>query len=600
MPKKNIPIDYLARDFQSIKDALVEHAKKYYPDTYKDFSEVGFGSLMLDTVSYVGDNLSFYLDYTANETFLDTASEFDNILKLSKPFGFKYTENPSSHGVATFFILAPSNATGNAPDENYLPILKKNSVFKNRTGTSFSLIDDVYFNRADNEVVVGTVNETTGLPLTYAVKAHGRVQSGYLTQVFYDVGEYQRFLKIPVNIDYLTEIVSVVDLDGNEYYEVDYLSQDIVYRSILNRDNNDNNTEVKSILKPFSVPRRFITVREKNKTFLQFGTGDATSETYNSELIDPSAVSLEIYGKNYISDRDFDPSNLIRSDKLGVVPSNTTLRIIARANNSDNVNTGAGTLVSVGSALFDFGDARSLDTTKINTVRSSLEVNNEEPIVGDTPLINSEELKFRVYNTFASQNRAVTEKDYEALIYNMPPEFGSIKRASIVRDYDSFKTNINIYVVSEDSAGTLTNSNQSIKENVKVWLNKNKMINDTIDILDAKIVNLSIKFSVVSDIESDNAQVLRECISVLQREYSKTKFIGEAFFISDVYTILKNVQGVNDVKNVKVEQKSGLDYSDISFDINRFMSRDGRYIEAPKNVIFEIRFLNSDIYGEIS
>jgi len=600
MPKKNIPIDYLARDFQSIKDALVEHAKKYYPDTYKDFSEVGFGSLMLDTVAYVGDNLSFYLDYTANETFLDTASEFDNILKLSKPFGFKYTENPSSHGIATFFILVPANSLGNAPDQNYMPILKKNSIFKNRSGTSFSLIEDVFFNRPDNEVVVGTVNETTGLPLTYAVKAHGRVQSGYLTQTFYDVGEYQRFLKIPVNIDYLTEIVSVIDVDGNEYFEVDYLSQDTVYRSILNRDNNDGNAEVKSILKPFSVPRRFIVVREKNKTYLQFGTGDAASETYNSELVDPSSVTLEIYGKNYISDKDFDPNNLIKSDKLGVVPSNTTLRIVARANTSDNVNTGAGTLTSVGSALFDFGDTRNLDTAKINTVRSSLEVNNEEPIVGDTPLINSEELKFRVYNTFASQNRAVTEKDYEALIYNMPPEFGAIKRASIVRDYDSFKRNINIYVVSEDSAGTLVNSNQSIKENIKVWLNKNKMINDTIDILDAKIVNLAIKFSVVSDIEADNSQVLRDCVSALQREYSKTKFIGEAFFISDIYTILKNVQGVNDVKNVKVEQKSGLDYSDVFFDVNRFMSRDGRYIEAPKNVIFEIRFPNSDIYGEIS
>jgi hypothetical protein len=407
-------------------------------------------------------------------------------------------------------------------------------------------------------------------------------------------------LKIPVNIDYLTEIISVTDLDGNEYYEVYYLSQDIVYRAILNRDNNDSNTEVKSILKPFSVPRRFVVIREKNKTYLQFGTGDASSDTYNSELIDPSAVTLEIYGKNYISDKDFDPNNLIKSDKLGVVPSNTTLRIIVRANNSDNVNTGAGTLTSVGSALFDFGDTRNLDITKINSVRSSLEVNNEEPIVGDTPLINAEELKFRVYNTFGSQNRAVTEKDYEALLYNMPPEFGSVKRASIARDYDSFKRNINIYVVSEDSVGALVNTNQSIKENVKVWLNKNKMINDTIDILDAKIVNLSIKFSVVSDLEADSSQVLRDCISALEREYSKTKFIGEAFFISDIYTLLKNVQGVNDVKSVKVEQKNGLDYSDVFFDVNRFMSRDGRYIEAPKNIIFEIRFPRSDIYGEIS
>ena len=118
MPKKNIPIDYTARDFQSIKSALVEHAKKYYPETYKDFNDVGFGSLMFDTVAYVGDNLSFYLDYTANETFLDTASEFDNILKLSKPFGFKYSENPSSHGIATFYILVPGNSLGTAPNES--------------------------------------------------------------------------------------------------------------------------------------------------------------------------------------------------------------------------------------------------------------------------------------------------------------------------------------------------------------------------------------------------------------------------------------------------------------------------------------------------
>lgn len=600
MPKKNIPIDYSARDFQTIKNALVEHAKRYYPETYKDFSEVGFGSLMLDTVAYIGDNLSFYLDYTANETFLDTASEFDSILKLSKPFGFKYSENPSSHGIATFYILVPANDFATGPDERYIPILKKNSTFTNRTGTAFSLVEDVFFNREDNEVVVGSVNENTGFPETYAIKAYGKVQSGYLTQTFYEVGDFQRFLKIPVNIDFLTDIISVTDGEGNEYYEVDYLSQDIIYRSIINRDNNDENSEVKSILKPFSVPRRFVVIRERDRTYLQFGTGDASSETYNSELVDPASVTIDVYGKNYITDKEFDPNNLIKTDKLGVVPSNTTLRIVARANTSNNVNTGAGTIVSVGSALFDFGDTRNLNTTLINNVRSSLEVNNEEPIVGDTPGVTPEELKFRVYNTFGSQNRAVTEKDYEALMYNMPPEFGSVKRVSIVRDYNSFKRNINIYVVSSDSVGKLTNSNAVLKENIKVWLNKNKMVNDTIDILDAKIVNLSIKFSIVADMEADNAEVLRNCISALEIEYSKTKFIGEAFFISDIYSILKNVQGVNDVKNVKVEQKNGVDYSDVFFDVNRFMSRDGRYIEAPKNIIFEIKFPRSDIYGEVS
>jgi hypothetical protein len=193
MPKKNIPIDYLARDFQTIKNALVEHAKKYYPDTYKDFSEVGFGSLMLDTVSYIGDNLSFYVDYSANESFLDTASEFDNILKLSKPFGFKYSENPSSNGILSIFISVPANANGDAPDYSYIPVLKKNSSFSTETGISFILTEDVRFDREDNEVVVDRVNEDTGLPESYAIKAYGKIQSGYFVQQFYNVGDYERF-----------------------------------------------------------------------------------------------------------------------------------------------------------------------------------------------------------------------------------------------------------------------------------------------------------------------------------------------------------------------------------------------------------------------
>lgn len=599
MPKKNVPIDYLARDFESIKKALVEHAKKYYPETFKDFSEVGFGSLMLDTVSYIGDNLSFYLDYQANESFLDTASEFDNILKLSKPFGFRYNENPSSQGVAAFFILVPANIFGTEPDRSYMPILKKNSIFSTKTGVNFSLVEDVNFSRTDNDIVVGTVNDTTGLPETYAVKAYGRIMSGFLTQTYYQVGSYEKFLKIPVDISNITEIVSVIDADGNEYFEVDYLSQDIVYRPVLNRDNNDN-IEVKSILKPFTVPRRFVVVKENGKVFLQFGTGDAQAETYNSDLVDPSSVTLDIYGKNYITDKEFDPNNLIKTDKMGVVPSNTTLRIIARANTSDNVNAGVATIVGVKSALFEFNDVRSLDQTKVTAVKNSIEVNNEEPIVGDIPNVTAEELKFRVYNTFGAQNRAVTDKDYEAMIYNMPPQYGMVKRASIVRDADSFKRNINIYVISQDVTGKLTPANAMLKQNIKTWLNKSKMINDTIDILDAKIVNLEINFKIVSDPQVDNAEVLKNCIDSLGIELSKTKFIGEAFFISDIYSILKKVQGVNDVKSVKVKQKTGSDYSDINFNVNKFMSADARYIEAPKNVIFEVKYPRSDITGEIS
>ena len=93
--RKVVPVKYTSRDFQSIKDDLVNYAKRYYSDTFKDFNEASFGSLMLDTVSYVGDVLSFYLDYQANESFLDTAIEYENVVKLGRQFGYKFRGAPT-------------------------------------------------------------------------------------------------------------------------------------------------------------------------------------------------------------------------------------------------------------------------------------------------------------------------------------------------------------------------------------------------------------------------------------------------------------------------------------------------------------------------
>jgi len=81
---KLVPIDYTSREFGTIKNDLVDYAKRYYPETFEDFNEAGFGALVLDTMAYMGDILSFYLDFQANESFLDTALEYDNIIKLGR------------------------------------------------------------------------------------------------------------------------------------------------------------------------------------------------------------------------------------------------------------------------------------------------------------------------------------------------------------------------------------------------------------------------------------------------------------------------------------------------------------------------------------
>ena len=190
MPKKVFPIKYTSRDFDSIKADLIEYAKKYYPSTYRDFSDASFGSLMFDSVSYIGDILSFYLDYQINESFLQSAIEYDNILRLGNQLGFKYKQKTSASGTATFYIQVPVSTVGTGPDLAYAPILKAGTQLSSESGSGYILTEDVNFADPNNEIVVAQVDATTGLPTSYAVRAFGSIISGRLSEENITVGNY--------------------------------------------------------------------------------------------------------------------------------------------------------------------------------------------------------------------------------------------------------------------------------------------------------------------------------------------------------------------------------------------------------------------------
>jgi hypothetical protein len=608
---RTVSIKYTSREFDSIKQDLVDYAKRYYPDSFRDFNEASFGALMIDTVAYIGDILSFYIDYQANETFLETAAEYENILKLGKQLGFKFRGAASSVGNAAFYALVPATTTGVGPDQAYMPVLKKGSTFRATTGASFLLNQDVFFGNPRNEARVARVDETTGTPTFYAIKAYGEVVSGSLSQEFVTVGAFKKFNKVELQSLDISEIISVVDSEGNEFFEVDNLSQNVIYKSTTNRsktvgtDSYDANTgdQAAEILKPVVVPRRFIVDRAARKTTLSFGS-NSDAILPEDMISEPNTVIMETHGKNFIQDKSFDPTRLIASDKFGVAPSNTTLTVEFRSNTITNVNCRVGQLNKSVNYNVEFEDLPSLNATKANTVANSIEIDNEEPIVGDVSLPNSDELKVRIRDTFATQNRAVTQQDYESFVYQMPPKFGSVKRCRILRDNDSLRRNLNLYLISENRDGTLTESNSVLKKNVKTWLQKNKMISDTIDILDAKVINFSIEFVAVGRMDKSKFDVLESAKLKLQQRFSRLPDIGEPFFITDVYSELRKVEGILDVTDVKIVQKIGTTnpnrgYSNIRFDLDRATSADGRYIEMPKNVLYEVKFPAFDITGAI-
>ena len=351
------------------------------------------------------------------------------------------------------------------------------------------------------------------------------------------------------------------------------------------------------------VPRRYVVEREQAITYLQFGAASDieinVDNTINPSFVDPSNITLQMHGTSYISDTSFDPNKLVSSDNFGISPANTTLHVVTRINTLGMVNARVGTLSVVGETNFEFVNAMDLNQNKMAAVRTSLEITNEDPIVGDVSLPDAIELKRRILDTFATQGRAVTVKDYESMVYSMPTTFGAIKRCRVLRDHDSMKRNLNMYIISEDTNELLIEANDTLKENLKTWLLKNKMINDTVDILDAKIINLGIDFEAVGRVDMSKYEINVAASSALKAHFERHPEIGEYFSITDIYQVLKNVEGVVDVTNVNVTLKRGGNYSDVKFDLDANVSPDGRYINIPKNCITEIRNLNDDIKGVI-
>jgi len=592
--KKLIPIDYTHREFEGIRQDLISLAERFYPDTFQDFSEGSFGAMMIDAVAYVGDQLSLYLDYNVNEAFLDTAYQQSNILRHGRVLGYKDTGRPSTYGTAALYILIPADAVGIGPNSAYLPILKKGSQFSSESGNNFILLENIDFSDPKNPIVVARVNTNTGAPTHFAIKAYGNVMSGRFGFQELTVGEYERFRRVTLNDPNVTEIISVFDSEGNQYYEVEYLSQDLIFQEVSN--NNFQNDNVPSIIKPMLVSRKFVVERTRNQVILQFGSGDL-GET--DVVAVPQEVAIDTFGKDYVSATSFDPTKLHKNRSMGICPANTTLYISYRSIDPFNANIAVGSLKQVGNFELQFKNRENLSTPEINSIRASLEVSNETPIIGNVSNPSSAELKRRIYDTFPTQNRAVTQADYENIAYRMPSKFGAVKRVSVQKDQDSLKRNLNMYVISEDAAGHLVVANSVLKQNLKTWLNNYRMINDTIDILDPYIINIGVDFVIRASVGENKSGVLSKAILAVQNKFKEKFFIGESLYISDIYSELKNVTGILDVVKVKITNKNGGQYSGISLDINKNLSPDGSYVMAPANAVFEIKFPAVDIKGKI-
>ena len=170
---------------------------------------------------------------------------------------------------------------------------------------------------------------------------------------------------------------------------------------------------------------------------------------------------------------------------------------------------------------------------------------------------------------------------------------------AVIRDTDEFKQNINIYVMSENSTGKLAQTNNSMKVNLKNWISQYKMITDTVDILDAHIINFGVEYEIMIGISANKYDVINACDLALKEHFLQKQDIAEPIKLSDIYLVLSRINGVVDTMAVEIVPRSGGIYSSVSYDFEGALSNDGISILAEKNTIFELKYPTLDIKGSV-
>ena len=610
-------IKYLNKDFNSFRSDLVEFTRTYYPDTFNDFTEGSPGLMFMEMAAYVGDVLSYYVDTQLQETFLDTAQERTNLFHLAYTLGYRPKVTSTSVTDIDLFQLIPAKgSTGNKiPDFDYSLTINQPSVFEASNGTEFLLQNPVVFSNSSsfNPTDVSVYSLDGNDPEYYLLKKSVKAISANRKSTTFEIGNLERFLILNLIDSNIISIESMVDSNGNEYTEVPYLAQDTVFENISNIQGTSPTLyefydETPYLLKLKRVPRRFVTRFTSNGVLeIQFGGG---SSDKTDEQIVPIPDNIGLGGRDGRSklDQSIDPSNFLYTETYGKVPSNTTLTVNYLVGGGLNSNVPSNTITKIKET--NISNKPNLDGSLISFVKESLACNNPEASTGGGAGDTVEDLKLNTAAAFAAQQRTVTKEDYIVRTLSMPSLYGSVAKAYIVKSTDietpnanteSSQISSNLYILGYDRNKYFTTCNKATKTNLITYLNYYKPLTDSINIMDAFIINFGIDFEITTFRNNNNQQVLLDCISELKSYFNVDKWeINQPIIESEVINLIANVKGVQSVINVVFNNLAGQEkgYSRFRYDF-KTANKNGIIYPSLDPSIFELKYPDTDIKGKI-
>lgn len=642
-------VQYLNRDFGSLKNALIDYAKVYFPKTYKDFSDASPGMMFIEMAAYVGDVLSYYTDYQFKESLLPYAEDRTNVVALAKFLGYTPSVSKAAKAKLDIYQLVPSikDSTGNyVPDTTYCLNVREYMEVKNSSNISYITTEAVDFSvsgaLSPREDVIYS-RDTYGIPQFFLLKKSVDVISGKITTRNFVINSPTSFYNLNLPENNVLDILSVTDSDNNKWYKVDYLAQDLVFTEVDNTYTNDGEyyhyqTEVPKLIKSIKTNKKFtVNVTANNSTYLQFGPG---SDSISDEVIYPNAELIGV-GLSNISKLglSLDSSTFLKLSNYGQAPANTVLTVNYIVGGGIDSNCPVGDITTVSSVLFS-NNLSSFSPSQLSlfqTVKNSIKVTNPEPAVGGAGEESVEQIRQNALVNFTSQNRTVTEDDYISRIYSMSPRFGSISKVTVKSDlslnvrtvsngfidynevatltqnakdnyhrkinYDtSHPFGVNLYVLSYDKNKNLTPLNEVTIQNLRTYLQKYKILNDGMNIIDGYIVNIGVDFKIMVYSNYNKQDVLNSCITKVQDFFNIDKwYFDMPINLGQLQLAIAQVDGVQSVTKLSIKNLSDNDgnYSPYEYNIDE-ATRDNIIYPSLDPSIFEVKYPNDDIRGSVN
>lgn len=597
----NNKISYTVRDYQGIRAELLNYVKTYYPDLIQDFNDASVFSVFLDLNAAVADNLHYHIDRSIQETVLQYAQQRSSIYNIARTYGLKIPGQRPSVSLVEFSITVP--AFGDKEDERYLGILLRGSQVSG-AGIVFENIYDIDFASPynaqgfPNRLKIPNFN-SNGVLLNYTITKRELVVNG-ITKVFKRVispNDVRPFFELFLPEKNVLGITSVLLKNGTDYtnipsasefvglenrwYEVDALAEDRIFVEDPTKVSDQPGIKVGRYIQ---TNNRFISeFTPEGFKKITFGGGTTSSQDQLNLFTNLGGpLNLQNYLNNF-------------SLGSALIP-NTTLFIQYRVGGGLATNLGTNIINQVGTvSFFVNGPSEVTNQSVINSLRCT----NVTAAIGGANQPSIEEVRNFVSFNFSAQKRAVTVNDYEALIRNMPSQFGAPAKVAITENDNK----INVQLLSYDTQGKLTSVvSNTLKQNVATYLSNYRMINDYISILTAEVIDLSIEISVVLTATQNSGQIITDIVNRVSEFFNPLyRQLGQNVYVSELRSIIQNQNGVVTVSGIEFFNLVGGQYSSSQTSM-QYSDEETKKIGliddtlfAQPNQVYQVRFPTKDI-----